>query len=168
MYAPPRAAPSADAFALSRSSLNAFLFAEVGAEQNGSDLTILSTLARLGKDPWAQAAEWAKLPDAVTIECLTESILQMPLCPRSLAEANVTAGRLVMLLPRLSKMETPIVDRLIADIKLPAWLPLAVFAAVLGLAVAAGTLAATPGPAAENAAPPSSAPVVQTIEHGGQ
>ena len=27
-------------------------------------ITILSILARLGKDPWVQAAEWAKMPNA--------------------------------------------------------------------------------------------------------
>ena len=41
-----------DAFALRNSGLDQFLFAEVGTELNGSSLTVLSTLARLGKDPW--------------------------------------------------------------------------------------------------------------------
>ena len=36
---------TSDAFALKNSGLNAFLFAEVGTELNGSPLTILSVLA---------------------------------------------------------------------------------------------------------------------------
>ncbi len=51
---------STDAFALKNSDLNTFLFADVGTELNGSALTILSVLARLGEDPWAEAARWAK------------------------------------------------------------------------------------------------------------
>src|ERR1700735_4323337 len=78
---------SPDAFALKNSGLNAFLFAEVGTELNGSQLTILSILARLGQDPWAEAARWAQLPKAAMIDCLVHSITQMPLCPQALVEA---------------------------------------------------------------------------------
>jgi len=149
--------PQNDAFALQNSGLNAFLFAEVGTEQNGSPLTILSILARLGKDPWAQAAEWARMPNAATTECLTQSIMQMPLCPRALVEARVTAGRLVMLLPRQSGTTGQTASRTIADLKLPAWLPLAVFCALMGLMVMAGTFAA---------APRTQAPVAQSVPLG--
>ncbi|MGO9999451.1 MAG: hypothetical protein ACLPKW_17150 [Acetobacteraceae bacterium] len=90
---------SPDAFALKNSGLNAFLFAEVGTELNGSQLTILSILARLGQDPWAEAARWAQLPKAAMIDCLVHSIAQMPLCPQAFVEARATASRLVLLLP---------------------------------------------------------------------
>ena len=93
----------ADAFALKNSGLNAFLFAEVGTEQNGSTLTVLSILARLGNDPWVQAAEWAKMPNATSVDCLTKSILRMPLCGLAYVEARATATRLVMLLPRQTR-----------------------------------------------------------------
>ena len=39
----------ANIFALRDLSLNAFLFSDVGVEANGTSLTILSLLARLGK-----------------------------------------------------------------------------------------------------------------------
>ena len=55
---------TSDVFALEKSGLNTFLFAEVGTETNGSVLTVLSVLARLGRDPWEQAARWASLPKA--------------------------------------------------------------------------------------------------------
>ena len=90
---------SSDAFALRNSGLSTFLFAEVGTELNGSPLTILSVLARLGQDPWAEAAKWTKLPKATTIERLTQSIAQMPLQPQALLEARDTAARLIQLLP---------------------------------------------------------------------
>jgi hypothetical protein len=90
---------STDAFALKNSDLNRFLFAEVGTELNGSALTILSILARLGLDPWAEAARWAKMPKAAAINCLAQGIGKMPLSPEALAETLATASSLVKLLP---------------------------------------------------------------------
>jgi hypothetical protein len=89
----------ADVFALKNSGLEAFLLAEVGTEWNGSGLTVLSLLARLGKDPWAEAATWSKLPRALRIDRLADSIGQMPLRPEALRDARETAARLVQLLP---------------------------------------------------------------------
>src|SRR5271163_535283 len=88
-----------DVFALKNSGLDAFLFAEVGDELNGSGLTVLSVLARLGHDPWTEAARFVGLPKAALIDCLTRSIARMPLCPQALAEARATATRLILLLP---------------------------------------------------------------------
>jgi len=153
--------PQTDAFALKNSGLNAFLFAEVGTEQNGSPLTILSTLARLGKDPWAQAAEWARMPKATMIECLTQSIAQMPLSPRALADARVTAGRLVALLPRQTGTTGQAVNQAVAEAKLPGWLPMAALGIILGLAVVAGTFATTAPPTSTST---TSAPVAQSDE----
>jgi hypothetical protein len=90
---------STDAFALKNSDLNAFLFADVGTELNGSALTILSVLARLGQDPWAAAARWANMPKAAAIQGLAQSIGKMPLTPQALAETFATASALVQLLP---------------------------------------------------------------------
>jgi hypothetical protein len=90
---------STDAFALKNSDLNAFLFADVGTELNGSALTILSVLARLGQDPWAEAARWAKMPKAAAIDSLAQSIGKMPLSSQALAETFATASSLIQLLP---------------------------------------------------------------------
>ncbi len=84
-------------FALKNSGLDAFLYADVGAELNGSTLTILSMIARLGRDPWVEAARWATLPRAGAIEGLVQSIAQMPLVPSALVEIRTTAARLVQL-----------------------------------------------------------------------
>lgn len=90
---------TSDAFALKNSGLNAFLFAEVGLELNGSPLTILSVLARLGKDPWVEAGNWVGMPKATIVDRLTQSISQMPLTPQALTDARATAARLILLLP---------------------------------------------------------------------
>jgi hypothetical protein len=90
---------NANAFALPHSGLNPFLFAEVGVELNGSPLTILSVLARLGQDPWTEAAKWAKLPKAAMIDRLAQSIAQMPMSSQAISEAHNTASRLILLLP---------------------------------------------------------------------
>jgi hypothetical protein len=95
--------PDADIFALSKSSLNPFLFAVVGFETNGSALTVLSVLARLGHDPWIEAARWARLPKTALIDCLAESLIQMPLSPEALADVRLTASQLVSLLPADSR-----------------------------------------------------------------
>jgi hypothetical protein len=96
-------ATHSDVFALKNSGLDAFLYADVGAEANGSTLTILSVLARLGKDPWAEAARWATLPKAAAIECLAQNIAEMPLAPAALAGARANAVQLVQLLPKHSQ-----------------------------------------------------------------
>lgn len=88
-----------DAFALSNSPVNTFLFSEVGTELNGSSLTVLSVLARLGNDPWAQASSWASQPKVLIVDRLAECIAKMPLCPQALREAHSTASRLALLLP---------------------------------------------------------------------
>ena len=136
--------PQNDAFALKNSGLNTFLFADVGTEQNGSPLTVLSVLGRLGKDPWAQAAEWAKMPSAARIDGLTYSIAQMPLSPGDLADARVTAGRLVLLLPQLAGTATETVRRVGIDLRIPEWLPMVIFGLVLAAVIAATSLTAAP------------------------
>jgi len=96
-----------DVFALKNAGLDPFLCAEVGTELNGSNLTILSVLARLGCDPWAEAASWCALPRATTIDRLAQSIAQMPLCPQALLDARATAARLILLLPSQAHVPEP-------------------------------------------------------------
>jgi hypothetical protein len=118
-----------DASVLTNSDLNAFLYSEIGDELNGSPLTVLSVLARLGKDPWAEAGRWSKLPRAAIIDSLAGSIAQMPLCPLGLAEARSTATRLSWLLPSHAQL----VDRSGEVISAGLWIPLIVFCAALVL-----------------------------------
>ena len=123
-----------DAFALQNSGLNAFLFAEVGTEVNGSPLTILSLLARLGADPWAEAARLARLPKAALIDYLANSISLMPLCPQALSDARSTAARVILLLPS----QTPPApnDLPVGQFSVPRWVPMALFVAALVFGIA--------------------------------
>jgi hypothetical protein len=120
---------------LENSGLNKFLFAEVGTELNGSPLTILSMLARLGKDPWAEAAHWTRLPKTVMMDCLTSSISQMPLPPQAIIDARSTAARLILLLPSQLQLPKNRQDAVVVMTKaMPKWLPIVLLA---GLALGA-------------------------------
>jgi hypothetical protein len=133
---------TSDAFALQRSGLNPFLFAEVGTELNGSTLTILSVLARLGQDPWAEAAKWTKLPKATIVDRLAQSIAQMPLSSQAISEARNTASRLILLLPSqvARPVESPAESRTSPKMVLPNWVVPAVCCAAVALGVAFVTM----------------------------
>ena len=149
--------PTSNAFALKNSGLNEFLFAEVGTEANGSPLTILSVLARLGKDPWAEAGRWSKLPKASIIDCLANSISQMPLHPQFLAEARTTAARLILLLP--ARTQSPQGKESVASEKssTPPWFPIAIFLAALAFGIGFEMI--------PSAAPPNAPGQVMEIPH---
>jgi hypothetical protein len=145
-------ATAPNVFALKNSGLDAFLYADVGAERNGSALTILSMIARLGRDPWAEAAKWATLPRSGAIESLAQSMAQMPLVPSALVEARATAARLVQLLPAATSdawhggaanTEAPSV---------PGWLPITILYCAMALGTALGPLL-MPKPSQAVAAP---------------
>jgi hypothetical protein len=122
--------------AVGNPALSTFLLAEVGTQPNGLPLTILSVLARLGQDPWVEAAHWTKLPKSAMIDTLAKSIAQMPLAPHALAEARQTASRLVVLLP--TQLQTP---RNPADVAVkkrpkPTWVLAAIAIATMALGIA--------------------------------
>lgn len=128
-----------NASTVGNADLSKFLFAEVGTQPNGLPLTILSVLARLGQDPWVEAARWTRLPKATIVDALAGSIAQMPLAPQARAEARQTAARLVQLLP--SQLQPPrkanevVEKKRIAKPRLVLLL-IAVIAIVLGIATA--------------------------------
>ena len=135
-------------FALKNSGVEAFLYADIGAELNGSTLTILSMIARLGRDPWAEATKWAALPRAGAIESLAQDIDQMPLVPSALAEAHATATRLVQLLPAAIPVDQQGAAAKTEASAMPKWLPVTLLygAMALGMAVT-GALATKPSQA---------------------
>ena len=138
---------STDAFALKDSNLNAFLFADVGTELNGSTLTVLSVLARLGQDPWLEAAKWANLPKAAATDRLAQSIGKMPLGPRSLADTNAIAATLILLLP--SRTHTPgrSIRATVTASVMPNWLPIAFLGISLLMGLAFSLTSAPVAPA---------------------
>jgi len=150
---------STDAFALKNSDLNPFLFAEVGTEANGSVLTMLSVLARLGQDPWAEAARWTNLPKAAATECLVRCIGAMPLGPRTQADASATAARLLLLLPVQTRTRGD-GSRLAATASaVPNWVPVALLALFFLAGLALNLTSAPVSPAGPAVAAAQTAPV---------
>jgi hypothetical protein len=114
---------SDDIFSLRRSGLNPFLFSEVGVEAGGQALSVVSLLARQGKDPWQEAARLAAMPVEAAIECLGRAIALMPASPWPLPAATAIAGRLVTALPaRLGATAAPRPRRNAAWFALRSWL----------------------------------------------
>lgn len=127
-------------FALKNSGLDAFLYADVGTELNGSALTILSMIARLGRDPWAEAARWATLPRAGAIESLAQSIGDMPLTPSALADARAIAVRLVQLLPATTPGAWHGGAANVEARSAPGWVPMVMLYAAMALGIALSAL----------------------------
>ena len=76
-----------------------FLYASVGEDKAGIELTVLSALARLGLDPWNEAARLANLPHAAAVQALAKSIALLPLGNWREADSPEIAARLVGRLP---------------------------------------------------------------------
>jgi hypothetical protein len=75
-----------------------FLYAFVGDDANGMELTLLSALARQNMDPWQKAADLSQLPGCVAMRAL-ETLLKSVPGHESPVERTALAGRLLSLLP---------------------------------------------------------------------
>jgi hypothetical protein len=80
-------------------SLSDFLFATIGEEENGMQLSVASALARLGIDPWTEAVRLAGLPRVEATEALAAIVAAVPLARWKPADAPGIAIRLSLLLP---------------------------------------------------------------------
>jgi hypothetical protein len=87
-------------FSLLHSDLNGFLFAPIGREESGVPLSVLSALARLDLDPWAEGARLTNLPKEAAARALTALIARFPADRRSSSDLHEVAARLVELLPK--------------------------------------------------------------------
>jgi hypothetical protein len=76
-------------------ALDPFLLESVGVEENGMKVSVLSTLARLGLDPWEEAGRLAVLPKKAAIAVITGHL--------SLKGDALIAVRLAERLPEASK-----------------------------------------------------------------
>lgn len=86
-------------FSLIHSEFNDFLFASLGDEQNGRDLTVLSALTRLGLDPWEEAARLSDLPKSAAARALAAVIVTLPDGDWDVSDSSSIATRLVDRLP---------------------------------------------------------------------
>jgi hypothetical protein len=88
-----------------------FLYATVGEDRNGNPVTVLSTLARLGMEPWDAAADLARLPTADARSRLGELLLRFRDVPTVGLNLAAITQRLVELLParagQRARPETP-------------------------------------------------------------
>ncbi len=86
-------------FILPHPEFNAFLFATVGEEKNGSELTVLSALSRLGLDPWSEAERLSDLSNEKATSALASKIASLPEGHWKASDSRSIAGRLIQLLP---------------------------------------------------------------------
>jgi hypothetical protein len=87
-------------YSLGHSEFNEFLFAFVGEEKSGQQLTVLSALARLGLDPWGEAARLSDLPKEAATHALAAVIGKLPGGRWKASDLQSIAVRLVNCLPR--------------------------------------------------------------------
>jgi hypothetical protein len=86
-------------FNMHHSDLQEFLFAPIWIEKNGTPLSILSALARLGMDPWGEAARLANLPRAGAASALATILARLPRNEPELPDYAKLSQHLVQLLP---------------------------------------------------------------------
>jgi hypothetical protein len=83
-----------------RAAFDDFLYAPIGADKNGSALSVLSALARLNLDPWQEAAELSEMPKDLAAARLEKLIGRLPRGQWEEANSGTIADRLIALLPR--------------------------------------------------------------------
>jgi hypothetical protein len=79
---------------------NPFLFAFIGTDRAGGQLSVVSALARLDLDAWAEAASLARLPREVAAGKLAVLLQKFTEIPRIVPDSSAIAARLIALLPR--------------------------------------------------------------------
>jgi hypothetical protein len=81
-----------------------FLYAEVGEDKGGNTVSVLSALARLGLDPWNEAADLSDLSDDGARSRLGGLLSRLTDVPS--LDQGVIIPRLIDLLPRSSGRRT--------------------------------------------------------------
>jgi hypothetical protein len=90
-----------------RKDFDDFLFAPVGPDFDGTPLTLATVLARLGVDPWEEAAELASLAQEPAMQRLTSRLESMPNAPSTAEDTVNVAMRLLALLHRAAPRKSP-------------------------------------------------------------
>ena len=95
-------------YSLGHSEYNDFLFAAVGEEKTGMQLTVQTALIRLGfDDPWQEAARLSGLSKAAAVQALTAAMARLPEGDWNAASLPAIAARLVGSLPGRTTSATP-------------------------------------------------------------
>ena len=124
-----------------RTDFDAFLFAPIGEDNNGNPLTLASVLARLGVDPWDEAAELARLPLESALQRLASRLEAVASGrPASAGDTVNIATRLMALLHRAParKASVPASLPALKDIKRSKGVKLAIFCLIAAILVLVG------------------------------
>lgn len=78
---------------------NNFLFASIGIDRIGGQLSVVSALARLDMDPWDEAEKLSQLPRDSAAQKLISWMSRFPELASGYDDKTKTAKRLVALLP---------------------------------------------------------------------
>jgi hypothetical protein len=81
-----------------------FLFARINADSEATPVSMLSVLARLGLDPWEEAAKLARLPRASAVQRLVSLIGAIP---SAYPDPGTVSNRLIRLLPSPPGLTVP-------------------------------------------------------------
>lgn len=79
-----------------------FLYANIGEDHTGQSVSVLSALARLGLDPWEEAADLSDLPREGASLRLASVLARFRDVPALLQDQATIAQHLVTLLPKAS------------------------------------------------------------------
>jgi hypothetical protein len=118
-----------------------FLYSQVGEDHHGDLLSVVSALARVGVDPWEQAAILARLPVASAARMLAALLAKLPAGPGAPVDSLALATHLVTLLPRVRRVSAAVpagATRVLTRISNQGGWPIALLhaAGLLGLLVA--------------------------------
>ena len=103
-----------------RKDFDDFLFAPVGQDFDGTPLTLATGLARLGLDPWEEAAELAKLGREPALQRLASRLEAIPNRPSSPEDTVNATTRLLALLHRSIPRKSPLPEtRRPSDAEMP-------------------------------------------------
>lgn len=91
-----------------RKDFDDFLFAPVGQDFDGTPLTLVTALARLGIDPWEEAAEIASLAHDPAMQRLASRLDAIPNRPSSGEDTGKVTTRLLALLHRSNPRKSPL------------------------------------------------------------
>ncbi|MGL4414825.1 hypothetical protein [Roseinatronobacter monicus] len=82
-----------------------FLYAELGQDRVGNTVSVLSALARLGRDPWDEAADLSALSSEGARKRLAGTLGRFHDVPAYGQDSGATIMRLVALLPSASNQK---------------------------------------------------------------
>jgi hypothetical protein len=141
---------------------DAFLFAPVGEDRNGMPVSVLSTLARLGRDPWKEAAALAGLPEGAARERLDTLLVTFCDVPSLTPNHRSIVARLVALLPPAGSIGAAPAKAASAGTTLPPRLRNAFWIGVLLVLLIGQAIALRPDVPAGSPADPSASVRIQT------